>query len=240
MNLNNYVGKLPELSEVSFLGVADLSPAHEAAIPQASTSFSIYPRAISLGISLLHPIVDQLPHRSSRAAAMLYRHHTSDVVNHKLDLLATRVSSALQQAGHNAMPVPASQAVDAGGLLAVFPHKTAANLAGLGWIGKSCLLITPEAGPRVRLATILTDAAVEPTGKPLDERCGDCQECVDICPARAFSGRAFHPEEPADLRFAAHRCKEYHARMEKDRGFAVCGLCVYVCPHGRKENRSPQ
>ncbi len=37
-------------------------------------------------------------------------------------------------------------------------------MAGLGRIGKSCLLITPEAGPRVHWATVLTDAPMQVTG----------------------------------------------------------------------------
>ena len=44
------------------------------------------------------------------------------------------------------------------GMPADFPHKTAANMAGLGFIGKSVLFISNEFGPRVRLATVLTDA----------------------------------------------------------------------------------
>lgn len=46
--------------------------------------------------------------------------------------------------------------------------------AGLGWIGKQTLLITPEYGPRVMLATVLTDAPFK-TAKPITEsRCGVC------------------------------------------------------------------
>ena len=38
-----------------------------------------------------------------------------------------------------------------------FPHKTAATRAGLGWIGKTALFVSPEFGPAVRLATVFTD-----------------------------------------------------------------------------------
>ncbi|MCK9565162.1 MAG: hypothetical protein M0Q43_03825 [Methanothrix sp.] len=64
----------------------------------------------------------------------------------------------------------------------VFSHKLAAHMAGLGWIGKSCLLITPEAGPRVRWASVLTDAPMKATGYAMAERCGECRKCVDVCP----------------------------------------------------------
>ena len=38
------------------------------------------------------------------------------------------------------------------------PHKTVAARAGLGWIGKNCLLVTPEYGPAIRISSLLTDA----------------------------------------------------------------------------------
>ena len=54
------------------------------------------------------------------------------------------------------------------------PHKTVATRAGLGWIGKSCLLVTPEFGSAVRLSSLLTDAPL-PSDAPVDEsRCGSC------------------------------------------------------------------
>jgi epoxyqueuosine reductase len=37
------------------------------------------------------------------------------------------------------------------------PQKTIATLAGLGWIGKSSLLVSSDHGPRIRLAAMLTD-----------------------------------------------------------------------------------
>ena len=133
----------------------------------------------------------------------------------------------------NSQEMVGSRSVDERRLCGVFSNKLAAHMAGLGWIGKSCLLVTPEAGPRVRWATVLTDAPLEATGRPMDDRCGDCEACVEICPAGAFTGRPFREEEPREARFIAHRCKAYFRRMEETRDPAVCGLCLYVCPHGR-------
>ena len=42
----------------------------------------------------------------------------------------------------------------------IFASKTAATRAGLGWIGKTALLVTPEWGPAVRLGTVFTYAAL--------------------------------------------------------------------------------
>ncbi|MFX0197568.1 MAG: 4Fe-4S double cluster binding domain-containing protein [Candidatus Hodarchaeota archaeon] len=76
--------------------------------------------------------------------------------------------------------------------------------------------------------------------EPIDERCGTCQQCVEVCPPKAFTGKPFREEEPRDVRFAAHECKRYFARIKESIGLAVCGLCLYVCPFGRKDEANPK
>jgi epoxyqueuosine reductase len=217
-----------------FWGVADLSLAKKAILDQGGNLVAEYPFAISIGIALSHSIVDQLPHRDERAAAVSYRHEY-DVVNQRLDLIASHVSSLLQQHGFQAFPVPASKRIDDQRICAIFSHKLAAHLAGLGWIGKSCLLITPEVGPRVRWISVLTDAVPAAIGKPMEERCGACQECVEICPVKAFTGQPYRDGEPRAIRYDASKCDRYFRKMkEKKPGLEVCGLCLYVCPYGRQ------
>ena len=235
MELDGKVRVRAEGIGADFFGVADLSPAYEAILEQGGPVIAEFPRAISIGIVLPHAIVDQLPQRADRAVAMTYRHHAYDVVNQRLDHIASQLSSVLQREGYSALPVPASQTVDEERLCGIFSHKMTAHLAGLGWIGKSCLLVTPEVGPRVRWATVLTDAPLKATGEPMEVRCGKCQQCVEICPAQAFTGQPFREGEPREVRFAAHKCREYRAEMEEATGLRTCGLCLYVCPHGRKE-----
>ncbi len=103
---------------------------------------------------------------------------------------------------------------------------------------KSCLLITPDHGPRVRWVSILTDAPLHPTGSPIEPQCGDCTACVDICPQHAFTGRIFYKDEPRKARFDAAACDGYFREMKKKKSVAVCGLCLYVCPYGRKSKIS--
>lgn len=235
MNLRTDIQEIAERWGTDFFGVADLAVARDAILTQGGPMVAEYPRAISMGIELSHAIVNQLPRRTERAVAVSYRSHAYDVINQRLDMVASQVSGFLQQQGHSAMPIPASKRVDDEGLCAVFSHKLAAHLAGLGWIGKSCLLVTPEAGPRVRWTTVLTDAPLTVTSEPLDERCGECVQCVEICPVRAFTGRVFRDDEPREARYDASKCDRYFAKMkEKDAETAVCGLCLYVCPYGNK------
>jgi epoxyqueuosine reductase QueG len=231
---DSQIESLAETWGADFFGTADLSPAREAILGQGGPVIAEYPRAVSIGIALFHPIVDQLPQRAERAVAMGYQHHCYDVINQRLDLMVSRLSSVLQGDGHRAYPVPASKTVDDERLCAVFSHKMAAHLAGLGWIGKSCLLVTPEAGPRVRWATILTDAPLKAAREPMEEQCGTCEQCVEICPVRAFTGQPFRNDEPREARYDASECDRYFARMEEQDELAVCGLCLYICPYGRQ------
>ena len=227
--------QIAESEGIDFFGVADLTSAWEAICLEDRATHLKYPRAISVGIALLSSIVDQLPQREDPVVAMSYKYHAYEVVNRRLDLATSRLSRSLERAGHAALPIAASQQVHRERLLGAFSHKMAAHLAGLGWIGKSCLLVTPEVGPRVRWATVLTDAMLTVTGEPLEQQCGDCQECVDMCPAAAFTGRAFDASEPRSARFAVQACDEYQSQMRDVLGVSVCGLCVYVCPHGKRE-----
>jgi epoxyqueuosine reductase QueG len=88
----------------------------------------------------------------------------------------------------------------------------------------------------VRWATVLTDAPLEVTGGPTEQRCGTCRECVEICPAQAYTGEPYRLGEPREVRFAAHKCSKYFDKMQEVKGVSVCGLCLYVCPHGRGKN----
>ncbi|MFB0533712.1 MAG: 4Fe-4S double cluster binding domain-containing protein [Anaerolineae bacterium] len=218
-----------------FFGVADLTAAQEAIVAQGGQFLAAFPRAISVGIALTDSIVDELPRHKEPVIARTYDYLVYTVINQSLDRIALRVSAALEEQGYRVLPVPTSQRVDQENLWGLFSHKLAAHLAGLGWIGKSCLLITPEVGPRVRWATVLTDALLE-AGSPLSERCGDCQRCVEACPSQAITGRPFDPREPRECRLTVHRCEEYRAHLrDQVTGVRTCGMCVYVCPHGRKE-----
>jgi epoxyqueuosine reductase QueG len=218
-----------------FFGIADLTPpaVHAAIGLQGGTALARFPRAISVGIALMDAVVNQLPQRSELPISMLYEQVCVDAVNQRLDQLASHLGNALQTAGFQSLPIPASKTVDPQNLSGHFSHKMAARLAGLGWIGKNCLLITPEAGPRLRWVSILTDAPLT-AGIPLDGRCGDCQKCTEICPVQAISGRSFDQDEPRQVRFNAPKCDSYRSGVKSATGYPTCGLCLFICPHGKK------
>jgi epoxyqueuosine reductase len=95
MHLDDGLRELAEELGRDFFGVADLLPAHEFIQDFGGKAMAEYPRAVSIGIALLHPIVDQLPNRAEKAIAIEYRHHAYDVINERLDHAASRISSML-------------------------------------------------------------------------------------------------------------------------------------------------
>jgi epoxyqueuosine reductase QueG len=236
MDTYSKIGSVTASSGCEFLGVADLAIAEQVIREQGGVTVAGFPKAVSIGIALPHTIVDQLPNRADPAVAANYRSHAYEVINERLNMVASRVAGVLQGQGYRALPIPASACIDEERLCAVFSHKLAAHLAGLGWIGKNCLLVTPQLGPRVRWISVLTDAPLPATGGPTKEKCGSCTECVDICPVQSFTGRRFRAEEPRSARYDAAKCNEYYEELERDTGLDVCGLCLYVCPFGRKQH----
>jgi epoxyqueuosine reductase len=233
MQLEYRIKIMAEHEGADFFGVSDLSPVKDIIIEQGSSFVADFPKAISIGIRLPDAIIDALPDRDNPAVALNYR-HAYDITNLRLDLLTSKLANIIQQDGYKALPIPASERYDDERICAVFSHKLAANLAGLGWIGKSCLLVTPEAGPRVRWATVLTDAPLKITGKPIESKCVECNKCVEICPVNAFTGEPFRENEPREIRYNAKKCEEYLNKSEDHSKWNICGLCIYACPYGKK------
>lgn len=232
-SLNEELRECAKSLGIDLFGVADLSPAKEFIRAQGGQHVARFPIAVSLGINLLDDVVDELHHHEDLIVISSYR-GLYIAVNAELDRAALMVAKRIQDSGFSAYPIQASQIVDRKKLEGAFSHKLAANLAGLGWIGKSCLLVTPDRGPKVRFATVLTDAPLK-AGKPLKNMCGSCRRCVEICPVKAFTGVPFDPSEPRDNRFKAKLCDEYTEGRIQVFGDVNCGLCVYVCPYGNKK-----
>jgi len=240
-SLNDELRKHTLKQGVDLFGVAELTLAREFIRAQGGDLIAQFPRGVSIGVRLLDDVVDLLRFHDEPSAVHTYQYEVHQVVNPLLDRAAFEVSRLLCKEGSSAYPVPARQTVNRERLAGAISHKLVAHLAGLGWIGKSCLLVTPEYGPRVRFASVLTDAPLK-ASSPVGSRCGDCRSCVEACPVRAFTGRPFNPSEPREARFNAELCREYSeqrgkGRLGTDGGPVACGLCVYVCPFGRKSGR---
>jgi epoxyqueuosine reductase QueG len=231
--LNQRVERIARREGVDLVGFADLSAYADDLVVFGGDIVKGYPYGISIGIVLPNEIVEGLADRDNPNNASLYHHHAYDIINSRLDLAASLISSFLSREGHRALPVPAER-TDIANAIPTVSHKMVGHIAGLGWIGKNCLLITSRYGPRIRLASILTDAPLKAVDDPRDAECGVCRSCVEICPAKAIRGREYTPGEPRGERFVFTACQDYFRELEKDTSKkAVCGMCLHVCPHGR-------
>ncbi len=211
---------------IDLFGVADLSEARDFVLEQGGKHITTFPRAVSLGIRLLDAVIDELFRHEDLPAIYTYQGLYRSV-NNNLNRAALLIAKRIQDANFKAYPIPAAQTISPRKLEATLSHKLAANLAGLGWIGKSCLLITPKYGPRVRFATVLTNASLK-TGEPIANRCGECKKCVEICPVSAFTGVSFDSSEPRDVRFKAHKCNDYMAKRAKWMGGGEFAGFAYI------------
>jgi epoxyqueuosine reductase QueG len=175
------------------------------------------PYGISVGYhlsdSILEEIVDQ--------PTPLYFHHYQRI-NILLDTIALIVTSATQDLGYQAMPIPASQLVDWKNQKGHLSHKHVARAAGLGWIGRNNLLVNDQFGSRIRLVTILNDLPL-PIDSPSLKNCDSCRNCLSVCPAGAIK------ERQED--FEHLRCYEQLRTFAKTLHFShnICGVCVKAC-----------
>jgi len=151
-------------------------------------------------------------------------------LNRSLDAATAALTTLLRDRGYQAAPVPATGSEGE----RFFPHKTAATQAGLGWIGKTALFVSPEFGPAVRLATVFTDLDL-PVGEPITEsRCGACTACVDACPAGCGRDVDWRAGMARDELFDAAACRR-HMTQYTGIETQICGICIAACPLSRRD-----
>lgn len=146
------------------------------------------------------------------------------VLRNRLQKLAERIQAAGHALGYRAF-------VDSAPVMEV----EAAVRAGLGWRGKHTLLLTREHGSMFFLGELFVSLPL-PIDPPLvQEHCGRCSKCIDICPTRAIV---------APYRVDARRCVSYltielkgsiPAEFRPLIGNRVygCDDCQLVCPWNR-------
>lgn len=99
--------------------------------------------------------------------------------------------------------------------------KHAAEIAGLGVIGKNYLLTNPQYGNLLWFSAVLTDAELKPDEKAEFTMCDNCNKCVEACPAGALDNLAS---------FGRKGCSKFFTI--EDRKFKIkCFLCRTICPY---------
>ncbi|MFC2133211.1 4Fe-4S double cluster binding domain-containing protein [Bacteroidota bacterium] len=187
--------------------------------------------AISIAVNIPNAIFDTIIDKPTPIYASFY-----GVANDMLDKISLQTAIKLQSDGYPALPIPASKYATDDNLHGSLPHRAVALTAGLGWIGKSSLLITSDFGPRVRLATILTTAHFIPDTE-LENLCGTCEECISACPADAIKGvgTTGYYETPNEALYFDKCIGKLRNEFTKLPNIkrSICGICIAACPYGR-------
>lgn len=186
------------------------------------------PRGVSIAMAVNPRIVSQIDTGPTREYFEEYKR-----LNEQLNILVTFAARYLADLGYRVKPIESTVAyVDPATCSAPFQHKTVATRAGLGWIGKNALLITREFGSAVRFASVLTDAPL-PVGKPINSsHCGNCMNCVNVCPGHAIKGVNWQVGMFREDLYSAQHCRETALEMAGKVGVhhTICGMCIAVCP----------
>lgn len=201
----------------TLFGVADLSQTQLETYDLPEGTLKDLPFGISIGVRLADAVMDSIDDHPTP----LYLHHYRQA-NYTLDRIGFHVAALIQHRGGKAIPIAASQIVDWDHQRGHLSHKRVAQAAGLGWLGRNNLLVHPEHGARIRLVSILTDLPLQ-TNTPMENSCGTCRQCIDVCPAKAIKEKV----EEFDHWGCFEKLKEF--RNKYNVGQYICGVCVKAC-----------
>jgi epoxyqueuosine reductase QueG len=117
------------------------------------------------------------------------------------------------------------------GGLALYPPL--AIEAGLGWIGRHGLLITPQFGPRQRIAAIFINVDNLPIAKTnehswIGEFCNQCGKCIKTCPANAILDQQIKHSSERKTHIIRGKCLPVFVSQEG------CSICIKECTFSQK------
>ncbi len=199
---------------VDIVGIADLSKLINMPVGfkiNLTELFDKYPFAIVIGAQ--HGKV-------SKSAS-------GDETDLYLEKIAYNVMGYLEKKKMQFLVIHPEDEYDPENRMGLLSLKILAKEAGIGWQGRSLLIVSPEYGPIHRLIAILTNMKLKPD-KPIKSLCKDCTVCIDKCPKKSLTLCQFknHPESRRDV-----------LDIKSCLGDNGCKVCILKCPYLNKKDR---
>lgn len=190
------------------------------------------PYGVSVAVAIPAEIVESIHDGPNLAYYDAYY-----ALNEKLDGLITTGKEFLESKGYRAYAQTTDAVREFDTYRTKLPHKTVATNAGLGWIGKSALLVTEQFGSAVRISSLVTNAQLECAAPITESKCGGCTVCTNACPGKAISGKLWRVDLDRDEFFDPLACRKKARalsteRMEKE--ITLCGKCIEICPYTQR------
>lgn len=227
MNAQFFLERQKDIKEFAYFLGADLVGFCDLGFSPVKTLPTLR-YAVSVAVKLSDAVLKTIENAPSFVYFQHYR-----AANALLDQIAFRLSRKIEDFGFSALPIAASQSLGKNNPYhGVIPHKTAAVLSGLGYVGKSGLFLSEKYGGKVRLATVVTDMPLTNELPVIENGCGECLICKQACPAGAIFGEK--PTKDGERNFDPEKCSRYMKEHFQDVGRgSVCGICIKVCPKNK-------
>lgn len=221
MKENNYeaLRDLARQLGADLFGVAETAKLEKYIDPELKSAALKLPYTISIAIRLQKAVLDTLIDRPNQIYKTHYRQ-----VNATLDNITQELVRHIQNQQCRAIPIAASYIIDWQKQNAHISHRHVAMGAGLGFWGRNNLLVHPQYGAGIRLASLLTDMPLT-IDSPIPSDCGECLSCMMACPADAISEDGFDFD----------KCFAQVTAFSKENNYNtyICGLCVKACTDAR-------
>lgn len=116
------------------------------------------------------------------------------------------------------------------------PERYIAYLCGIGFIGKNNMIITEKYGSYVFLGEIITNLEIQ-TDKPIEQKCGDCDLCLNTCPTKAINKKGCCPNICLSYITQKKDIEDIWLNKFEGRIFG-CDSCQDICPFNKNINYS--
>ncbi|WP_081882613.1 arsenite methyltransferase [Methanobacterium sp. SMA-27] len=196
------------------IGIKDVGYAQITPELLIKDKFIQYPNAIVLTMEMGKEIIEASPGPEAQKL--------NDSAYEKLGTMSYKISDYLREHGY------ATEVAHPYGGIVKFSQL--GRKAGLGWIGQSGLLITPELGPRQKISAIFVSMANLPLKDGnehswITDYCEKCGKCIKACPEKALIEKEVCCGEK-EVEFIQKLC------IGCSEG---CTYCIEGCPFDQKE-----